>query len=138
MVVAATSLAISVLNIVVDFPAQIFDIAEKEEEWLMLSLQAEAATNQWEDKLRTQLVKDVERMLKVSTTFEANKVKGFEAPRLVIDDVMTLERKVMHKRLGYIEYFMQKSVAERDRLEKKRRKAKRDQQTREETGGDRG
>ena len=40
------SLIISITNIIIDFPAQIFEIVEKEEEALFLQLQAEAATRE--------------------------------------------------------------------------------------------
>lgn len=47
--VGVLSLIISVVNIIVDFPAQLFDIAEKEDVSLHFTLQAEYATKSWED-----------------------------------------------------------------------------------------
>ena len=45
------SLAISLTNIVVDFPAQLFALAEAEEERQFYAMQAEGATRKWEEKI---------------------------------------------------------------------------------------
>ena len=100
------SLAISIANIVVDFPAQIFKIAEEEEELLRKQLLAEAATKKWEDKLAKEVQDNIKDMLKMSTQFESNATKGMESAMLVIDDVMDLEKAAGARKLGYIEYFM--------------------------------
>merc|ERR1719440_2406267 len=80
------SLIISIVNIIVDFPAQLFDIAVKEEESLHFTLQAEHATKTWEDKLAVEVQENVKMMLKMSTQFENNSIPGMEAPGLVIED----------------------------------------------------
>ena len=89
--------------------AQIFAIAEQEEEQLRLGLEAEAMTKEWEQKLAAELEENVKKMLKMSTAFEANKLQGIEAPRLVIDDVIKLERQAMKKKVAYIEFFMDRA-----------------------------
>merc|ERR1719421_1477358 len=127
MIVGIVSLIISIANIVIDFPAQLFDIAEKEEESLHFTLQAEHATKTWEDKLRTEVNENVKMMLKMSTQFENNSIPGMEAPGLVIEDVMKLERRAMEKRVAYIEHFLTMSEDEkkvRTDLRAGKRKAK--------------
>jgi hypothetical protein len=108
-----TSLIITLLNIVLDFPAQLFDIAEKEEESLHFTLQAEHATKTWEDKLAVEVQENVKMMLKMSTQFENNSIPGMEAPGLVIEDVMKLERRAMEKKVAYIEHFLTMSEDEK-------------------------
>jgi hypothetical protein len=103
--VSLVSMFISIANIIIDFPSQIFEIVEEEEANLFIQLQAEAATKKWEDKLRTELDEGVKSMLKVSTQLESNKVKGAEGPMLVLDDVIRLERKAMKKKMKYLDYF---------------------------------
>jgi len=107
------SLLISITNIIVDFPAQLFDIAEKDEESLMFTLQAEHATKTWEDKLAVEVQENVKMMLKMSTQFENNSIPGMEAPGLVIEDVMKLERRAMEKKVAYIEHFLTMSEDEK-------------------------
>lgn len=111
--VGIISLLISIVNIVVDFPAQLFDIAEKEDESLHFTLQAEHATKTWEDKLAVEVQENVKVMLKKSTQFEDNLVAGMEAPSLVIDDVMRIERAAMEKKVAYIEHFLTMSEDEK-------------------------
>ena len=106
------SIMISVSNIIIDFPAQIFKIVEKEEEVMFMTLQAESATKMWEDKLATEVQEKVKNMLKVSTIFDSNQIKGMEAPRLVIDDVIKLEKQAMAKKTRYLEFFMNKQKQE--------------------------
>ena len=120
------SIAISVSNIIIDFPAQIFKIVEKEEEAMYMQLQAEAATTTWEEKLAKELDGKVKNMLKVSTLFEANTVPGMEAPRLVIDDVIKLERQAMKKKIRYLEYFLDKQEKNAKKVKSARRKAARE------------
>jgi len=126
LAVGLVSLVISVVNIVVDFPAQLFDIAEKEDESLHFTLQAEHATKTWEDKLAVEVQENVKVMLKKSTQFEDNMIKGMEAPSLVIRDVMDLERAAMEKKVAYIEHFLTMSEDEKklrnDLREGKRKK----------------
>jgi hypothetical protein len=112
-VIGLISLFISVLNVIVDFPAQLFDIAEKEEESLHFTLQAEHATKTWEDKLQVEVSENVKMMLKMSTQFENNSIPGMEAPGLVIEDVMKLERRAMEKKVAYIEHFLTMSEDEK-------------------------
>jgi hypothetical protein len=120
------SLIISLTNIMVDFPAQLFDIAEKDEEALHFTLQAEHATKTWEDKLQVEVQENVKKMLKLSTQFENNSIPGMEAPGLVIEDVMKLERRAMEKKVAYIEHFLTMSEDEKkirsDLREGKRKK----------------
>lgn len=78
--------------------AQLFDIAEKEEESLHFTLQAEHATKTWEDKLQVEVQENIKMMLKMSTQFEHNAIPGMEAPGLVIDDVMKLEKSAASSR----------------------------------------
>jgi len=126
LAVGIISLIISIVNIVVDFPAQLFDIAEKEDESLAFTLQAEHATKTWEDKLAVEVQENVKIMLKKSTQFEDNMIKGMEAPSLVIGDVMALERAAMEKKVAYIEHFLTMSEDEKklrnDLREGKRKK----------------
>ena len=107
------SLILSLTNIMVDFPAQLFEIAEKEEESVHFTLQAELATKTWEDKLQVEVQENVKMMLKMSTQFENNSIPGMEAPGLVIEDVMKLERRAMEKRVAYIEHFLTMSEDEK-------------------------
>jgi len=100
------SLVITVANIILDFPAQLFDNAEKEEEALHFTLQAEYATKTWEDKLDVEVSENIKKMLKLSTQFENNSIPGMEAPGLVIEDVMKLERRAMEKRVAYITHYL--------------------------------
>ena len=111
--VGILSIIISIVNIIVDFPAQLFDIAEKEEESLHFTLQAEQATKTWEDKLAVEVQENVKMMLKMSTQFENNSIPGMEAPGLVIEDVMKLERRAMEKKVAYIEHFLTMSEDEK-------------------------
>ena len=113
LAVGAISLIISLTNIIVDFPAQLFDIAEKEEESMHFTLQAEHATKTWEDKLAVEVQENVKKMLKLSTQFENNSIPGMEAPGLVIEDVMKLERRAMEKKVAYIEHFLTMSEDEK-------------------------
>ena len=72
---------------------------------------------------------NVSNMLKFSTRMEANTIPGCEAPRLVIDEVIKLERKAMRKRMRYLVYFTSKQERELERRERaKKRKAKRAKQ----------
>ena len=109
-------------------PAQLFDIAEKEEESLHFTLQAEHATKTWEDKLAVEVQENVKKMLKLSTQFENNSIPGMEAPGLVIEDVMKLERRAMEKKVAYIEHFLTMSEDEKkvrnDLRDGKRKKKK--------------
>ena len=52
-------------------------------------------------------------MLKMSTQFENNSIPGMEAPGLVIEDVMKLERRAMEKKVAYIEHFITMSEDEK-------------------------
>jgi len=126
--VGLMSLVLSISNIIIDFPAQLFDIAEKEEESLMFTLQAEAATKTWESKLQVEVQENVKMMLKMSTQFENNSIPGMEAPGLVIEDVMKLERRAMEKKVAYIEHFLTMSEDEKkvrsDLRDGKRKKKK--------------
>ena len=128
LAIGLVSLAISLVNIMVDFPAQLFDIAEKEEEAVHFTLQAEQATKTWEDKLQVEVQENVKKMLKLSTQFENNSIPGMEAPGLVIEDVMKLERRAMEKKVAYIEHFLTMSEDEKkvrsDLREGKRKKKK--------------
>ena len=101
-----------------------FAIAEEEEENLYFQLQAEAATKVWEDKLYAEVGENVKTMLKVSTQFESNKLPGLEAPQLVIDDVIKLEKRAMRKKVRYLEYFTHKSQREQEEREAQRLKQK--------------
>ena len=128
VVINIMSIMISVSNICIDFPAQIFDMVEKEEEQLFHQLQAEAACREWEGKLQTEVEESVKQMLKVSTTFKANQTPGMEAPRLIIDDVIQLEKKAMKRRVAILEFFVTKqeralAKARKERLERKREEA---------------
>ena len=127
MLIGTISLIISFTNILVDFPAQLFQIAEKDEESLHFTLQAEMATRTWEDKLGVEVSENVKKMLKLSTQFENNSIPGMEAPGLVIEDVMKLERRAMEKKIAYIEHFLTMSEDEkkvRNDLKKGKRKKK--------------
>ena len=119
--VCLVSLIISITNIIIDFPAQIFEIVEKEEEALFLQLQAEAATREWEDKLRVEVQEGVKTMLAVSTGFEHNKVPGIEAPHLVLEDVIKLEKQAMRKKIRYLEFFTHKAAEQKEKQEAARR-----------------
>ena len=77
------SLFISITNIIYDFPAQLFDIAEKDEEALFFTLQAEEATRTWEEKLQLEVQENVKTLLKESKNDERNINQGREAPSLV-------------------------------------------------------
>ena len=120
-------------NIIIDFPAQIFEIVEKEEEALFLQLQAEAATREWEDKLRVEVQEGVKTMLAVSTGFEHNKVPGIEAPHLVLEDVIKLEKQAMRKKIRYLEFFTHKAAEQKEKQEAARRGKRAEE---EEGGGD--
>mmetsp|Transcript_11793 Transcript_11793/g.30278 ORF Transcript_11793/g.30278 Transcript_11793/m.30278 type:complete len:699 (+) Transcript_11793:122-2218(+) len=127
LAVGIASLIISVVNIVVDFPAQLFDIAEKEDEALYFTLQAEEATRTWEDKLQLEVQENVKTLLKQSTQYEDNINQGREAPSLVIEKVMIIERAAMEQKVGYIEHClgMQEEEKERrDALRQGKRKKK--------------
>ena len=106
LTVGIFSLVITIANIIFDFPAQLFDNAEKEEEALHFTLQAEYATKTWEDKLDVEVSENIKKMLKLSTQFENNSIPGMEAPGLVIEDVMKLERRAMEKRVAYITHYL--------------------------------
>lgn len=126
------SLVISLVNMILDFPAQVFDIAEKEEEVLQFSLQAEMATKTWEEKLAVEINENIKMMLKMSTQFENNSIPGMEAPGLVIEDVMKLERRAMEKRVAYIEHYLTMSEDEKkarqDLRAGKRKKKKKEEE----------
>ena len=77
------------------------------------TLQAEHATKTWEDKLAVEVQENVKMMLKMSTQFENNSIPGMEAPGLVIEDVMKLERRAMEKKVAYIEHFLTMSEDEK-------------------------
>jgi len=117
LAVGLISLFISVLNIVVDFPAQLFDIAEKEETAMMFSLQAEEATRTWEDKLAIEVAENVKTLLKLSTRDPENLNQGMEAPSLCIGQVMIIERAAMEKKVQYIEHFLGMAEDEKERRE---------------------
>lgn len=121
------SIGISVSNICIDFPAQIFDMVEKEEEELYHNLLAASATKEWEEKIAEQLKNNVNTMLKVSTTFDANPTPGMEAPRLVIDDVIKLEKKAMKKRVAIFEFFLVKQEKAKAAAAKERKRRKREE-----------
>jgi len=71
---------------------------------------------------------NVKMMLKMSTQFENNSIPGLEAPGLVIEDVMKLERRAMEKKVAYIEHFLTMSEDEKkvrnDLRDGKRKKKK--------------
>lgn len=121
LAVGIISLIISIVNIVADFPAQLFDIAEKEEEALHFTLQAEEATRTWEDKLAIEVAENVKTLLKLSTRDPENLNQGLEAPSLVIGQVMILERAAMEKKVQYIEHFLGMAEDEKERREALRR-----------------
>ena len=52
-------------------------------------------------------------MLKKSTQFDDNISTGMEAPSLIIEDVMRIERAAMEKRVAYIEHFLLMSEDEK-------------------------
>jgi hypothetical protein len=115
LVIGMISLVISLANILVDFPAQLFDIAEKEEENLFFSLQAEEATRTWEDKLAIEVSENIKILLKESITNPANPNPGMEAPSLVINKVIVMERAAMEQRIGYIEHYITMSEEDKAR-----------------------
>ena len=88
-------------------------------------------TKEWEAKLAKELEDNVKNMLKVSTTFEANKLKGMEAPRLVIDDVIKLERQAMKRKIAYIEFFMHRSKEKNKKRAPPKKKAEERQEAQE-------
>merc|ERR1719478_654140 len=63
-IIGTISLLITFGNIMLDFPAQLFDIAEKEEEAMHFTLQAENATKTWEEKLQVEVQENVRQRLK--------------------------------------------------------------------------
>ena len=83
LAIGILSLIISITNIIYDFPAQLFDIAEKDEEALFFTLQAEEATRTWEEKLQLEVQENVKTLLKESKSDERNINQGREAPSLV-------------------------------------------------------
>jgi hypothetical protein len=129
------STVLSVLNIILDFPAQLFDIAEKEEEALQFTLKAEEATKTWEDKLHAEVQENIRQRLKLTKSMprseedykerekkgelkkfdQINPIAPNEAPSLIITGVIELEKDVMQKKVGYIEHFMMMSEEEKSR-----------------------
>ena len=54
-------------------------------------------------------------MLAVSTGFEHNKVPGIEAPHLVLEDVIKLEKQAMRKKIRYLEFFTHKAAEQKEK-----------------------
>ena len=116
------STVLSILNIILDFPAQLFDIAEKEEEALQFTLKAEEATKTWEDKLHAEVQENIRQRLKLTKSMprseedykererkgelkkfdQINPIAPNEAPSLIITGVIELEKDVMQKKVGYM------------------------------------
>ena len=135
------STVLSVLNIILDFPAQLFDIAEKEEEALQFTLKAEEATKTWEDKLHAEVQENIRQRLKLTKSMprseedykerekkgelkkfdQINPIAPNEAPSLIITGVIELEKDVMQKKVGYIEHFMMMSEEEKQRRDNLRK-----------------
>ena len=135
------STVLSILNIILDFPAQLFDIAEKEEEALQFTLKAEEATKTWEDKLHAEVQENIRQRLKLTKSMprseedykererkgelkkfdQINPIAPNEAPSLIITGVIELEKDVMQKKVGYIEHFMMMSEEEKQRRDNLRK-----------------
>lgn len=107
--IGSLSLVLSISNIIVDFPAQLFDIAEKEEESAMFTLTAEAATKTWEDKLALEVQENVKMMLKMPNS---KAIKDLDSA-LVIEDVVKLERSAIEKKVNYIEHYLTMTADEK-------------------------
>lgn len=107
--VAALSLVLSITNIMVDFPAQLFDLSESEEAMLHITLQAEQATKAWEDKLSIEVSENVKAMLRLQTGGDVDEnatIVGLRPPHQVIEDICALERRAIEKKVAYVEHYI--------------------------------
>ena len=106
------SLILSIMNMILDFPKQLFDIAQKEGEAHVFALQAEEKSEFWEKKMEVEVQQKQEYLLDQSSQLDGD---GIQKPLSIIRDVMDLERECMRARVDYVAHQMFMALHEADR-----------------------
>jgi len=112
LAVGTFSLFLSIMNMILDFPKQLFDIAQREGEAHVFALQAEEKSEFWEKKMEVEVQQKQEYLLESTREMDDN---GIQKPLSIIHDVMDLERECMRARVGYVAHQMFMSLHEAER-----------------------
>lgn len=106
-VIGAFSLFLSVANMILDFPKQLFDIAQREGEAHVFALQAEEKSEFWTQKMEVEVQQQQEDMLVMSAQESANQGGApIQKPLSIIRKVMDLEADCMRARVDYVAHQM--------------------------------
>ena len=90
---------LSVANMILDFPKQLFDIAQREGEAHVFALQAEEKSEFWTQKMEVEVQQQQEDMLVMSAQESANQGGApIQKPLSIIRKVMDLEADCMRAR----------------------------------------
>ena len=135
MLLSLCSVIMSVCNLMFDLPAYLFEHAEHLAEAEHLSLQAEQATKEWEDRLSVEVQESVKALLKQheqrqaqanrfsraksAAAFKGEVDDGDETDdladeRALLVDVMAIEQRALARKVAYIEHYLK--LTEHDRI----------------------
>ena len=117
LAIGTISLVLSVANMVLDFPKQLFDIAQKEGEAHVFALQAEEKSEFWTQKMEVEIQQQQEFLLQQSAVVSSQQDGGapIQKPLSIIRDVMDLERDCMRARVDYVAHQMFMALHESER-----------------------
>ena len=116
LAVGSISLILSVLNMILDFPKQLFDIAQREGEAHVFALQAEEKSEFWTQKMEVEIQQQQEFLLTQSAAQSAQQTGArIEKPLTIIHEVMDLERECMRARVDYVAHQMFMALHESER-----------------------
>lgn len=106
LMIGFLSIVLSILNLVLDFPKQLFDIAQREGEAHVFALQAEERSEFWEKKMEMEVQQRQEVLL------HSTAVDGVQRPLSIIRSIIDIERECCHARVDYIANQMQMALYE--------------------------
>lgn len=107
LVIGTISLVLSVMNMILDFPKQLFDIAQREGEAHVFALQAEEKSEFWTQKMDVEVQQQQEDMLKLSAQESVEQGGApIEKPLSIIRKVMEIEADCMRARVDYVAHQM--------------------------------
>jgi len=116
LAIGTVSLILSVLNMVLDFPKQLFDIAQREGEAHVFALQAEEKSEFWTQKMEVEVQQQQEYLLQISAMNNSQAGgERIQRPLSIIGDVISLERECMRARVDYVAHQMFMSLHESER-----------------------
>ena len=95
------------MNMILDFPKQLFDIAQREGEAHVFALQAEEKSEFWTQKMDVEVQQQQEDMLKLSAQESVEQGGApIEKPLSIIRKVMEIEADCMRARVDYVAHQM--------------------------------